>query len=176
MAQAARAIFRLANEGTAAAANLGRQGLVSGKEIGTAALKTGEAATRSIQYGTETAETLIKGTQNLAQGATHVFKSVEQGLNIMKKQLEKKNIKSQARLQAFQSSMNQFKKQEENKLKKEFERHQINMQKSHYKTELNKQTAEFKFRQNQEREEESERREKNFLSITDSNIFKRISY
>ncbi len=52
--------------------------------------------------------------------------------------------------------MNQFKKQEENKLKKEFERHQINMQKSHYKTELNKQTAEFKFRQNQEREKKRE--------------------
>ncbi len=160
MAQAARAIFRLANEGTAAAANLGRQGLVSGKEIGTAALKTGEAATRSIQYGTETVETLVKGTQNLAQGATHVFKTVEQGLNIMKKQLEKKNIKSQARLQAFQSSMNQFKKQEENKLKKEFERHQINMQKSHYKTELNKQTAGFKFRQNQEREKKRAREER----------------
>ena len=40
----------------------------------------------------------------------HDVLTVEQGLNIMKKQLEKKNIKSQARLHAFQSSMNQFKK------------------------------------------------------------------
>jgi len=162
MATAAKAIYRLVNEGTAA--NLGRQGFVSGKEIGTAALKTGEAATRSIQYGTETAETLIKGTQNLAQGATHVFKTVEQGLNIMKKQLEKKNIKSQARLQAFQSSANQFKKQEENKLKKEFERHQYNMQTSQYKTKINKQKAEFKFRQNQEKRREREKREDLFIN------------
>lgn len=167
MATAARAIYELANKGTAAVANTATQALISGKEIATSGLKTGEAvmgtvrtAANTVRHVSKSGEILAQGSQNIATGATHVFKSVEQGLNIMKKQLEKKNIRSKARLQAFEASLNQFKQQEQNKLKRNFERHQYYMQKNQYKTDTNRLKAELRFKQSQQEEIKRSREER----------------